>query len=350
MVCEKCGNMIQAGEKFCMKCGNSMEPEQQLNKTYEEKKMQVESEAEGSAGGKGGSKVLSVMLCILIVLLGVSASTIFVVRHAVSEEEVENLVDEVDISEIKVGFLMGGSKTTTLAETVSGFGQKYFDNALTSKDAAKIMDEKFIRKFVSKKLNDYVEDIFYETGDGIIEEDELESLLEKNAEKMQEITGLYFGEEEISFLMKEMQTDDALKNTDLSAYRDENPAPFSLVKNLLSYWLMSLFLILAVLLIVYIFYLQKKKIKGFFYLGVSVIAVGVTEFVLAALVSRLGVELNGTISFGRKFWQLLFEPVRTMGTSIGIVLVIAGIVCLLIYFIPQAIRNKKNGAVVKMRP
>lgn len=343
MFCENCGNELPEGASFCAKCGSRMVSELKASSAMSGESVATES------GEKTGSislyAIMSVVLCVVISLLGISASMIYLIRQATSEDAIDSMVKEIDISEIKVEFLEN-EKVSTIADFISN----YYNEDVSSDQIETLLNKKFVRKFVAEKLNVYVEDLFYETGDGIIEEKELKELLIKNADDITKITGFRMSEDDAQLVIDDLKKNGILENTDLSVYRENNPRPFSLIKNSLSYWMMALLLIFSLLLMVSIFLIQDKKIKGLCFMSASLIAIGIGDLLAGIMSSSLVTTLNRNLELGRKFWQQVFMPVRTTGIRLGIIMIVLGVICCLIYILIKVINEKNVGVFTKIQP
>ena len=116
-----------------------------------------------------------------------------------------------------------------------------------------------------------------------------------------------------------------------------------LIKNLISYWMMTLLLIVSFLLIISIFFLQEKKVKGFQYLGISLFAVGAANLLICLLTDTLALKINTVLSFGSSFWKQVLLPLHSKGIMLGTTLVIEGIIFYVLYIIIIKISQKKRA-------
>ncbi|MCM1541311.1 MAG: zinc ribbon domain-containing protein [Blautia sp.] len=358
MFCEECGNQIPENVTFCPKCGHGIEgaaapvpaaPVQPLPMRP------AEASADGVSGKKaaGGNlgTVLPIVFCVLIALLGIWISVIYLVRHVTSEKVIDGVVEEVDLSKIEVGFLTDDDEDMKLAEYISEYAGHIFPIPWSEDQVKKILKEEFIRDFAVEKVNDYVRDLFYATGDGVIEADELKSLLgkKKNNDAIYAITDVHLTDDDLAYLVEIIEDEDLLENTDLSEYRHDNPGMFSMIKNMFSYWMLVLLLIVALALAVGIFLVQGKKLKGFLYLGISLFSVGAVDLIISIfIVDSLAEKINGSLALGLKFWRLLFAPVQRTSVTLGIVLAVAGVISAAAYLLVTLL-GKDAGKPEKMR-
>lgn len=302
-----------------------------------------------TAADKRGGRVLSVIFCILIVLIGIWCSVIFLVRHVCSEDVIDSVVKEIDLSRIEVGFLTEDGDKIKLAEYISDYADDMFPIPWSEDDVEELLNQKFIKNFAADKVNDYVRDLFYETGEGEIKASELERLLKKHEDDIYEITGIHLLEDDFTYMVEMMKQENTLENTALSVYRDENPGTFSLMKNLFSYWMLSLLLILVALLIFGIFLIQGKKLNGFCYLGISLVVTGVANLLTSLFIAdSLAKKMERSMELGLKFWRSLFSPIQKASVSLGLFLTVPGVICILVYVVTKMVGNR-TGKGEKMR-
>lgn len=346
MFCENCGSELPEGALFCNECGsrqNQTEVPQQETAGIEVQEPVKKAGQPATAGHK--SRVLSVIFSILIVLAGISVGLILMVRSALSESAVDNLVNDLDFAELEVGFMEDADRSETLPELLVDVVQDNYMGRKSKKDIEKdmekLLNKKFVKKFVSKKLNAYVEDLFHETGDGVIETEELEDLLVDNIDEIYELTGFTLNEMEINYILAEMEKDDALEATDLSKYRRKSPVTFFLIKNMFSYWMAAIWVILSILFTAGVFLVQNEKRKGLSQMGINLTVIGIIDFILGICTGLTASILNSNINLGMNFWKALFAPAMRMGIIVGIIFAVVGIILYMIYIITGKTGSQK---------
>lgn len=387
MFCRNCGAAIPEEGAFCEKCGTPVaiqksdpiketeektkKPEKTKAKKIKPEKTKAEktktekikpektktekikpektkaektkAEKKKSAQPKFGFTVLSVILCILVILTGSLANIIFLARHALSEESIENLVKDFDLSDLKMGFTGEEFSSLTLSEYIVENQNSLYMPDIQEEEIEELLQEKFIQKFLSKKAKAYIEDLFYDTGEGIIKAKELQKLWMDNADKIYEITRTRWSEQELRLTLERMEEEGFLDVLDLSIYRDQNPGPFLLVKYLLSYWMCIALLIVAILLSVSIFLLQKRNCRGLSFMGSTFIVIGIFNLLAGILGNTFSSLLNRRISLGHSFWKLIFGSIRTTEFITAAVLISSGIIFWAAYILIKHIQMKKTS-------
>ena len=359
MYCEKCGNVINNNTNFCPKCGNVIETNVgNMQHIFHDNigEQSYDYDMERKVNGKNLDILMTVILCFLICFLGVFASVILVVRNTMKPDNIEKIVDDLEISKIKIGFLLendifdnttddnilDSKKNLTLDEFICRYNFGPNKEYLEEDKIAEILDKKFIKKFASDKINDYIKDIFYETGDGVVTAKELEKLIIKNSNTICETADYSISEEDIRFLVKNLDDNGFLEGTDLSVYREDNPGTLSLIKNLFSYWLMTLLIAFSFLLTASIFLLQDKKHRGICYVGANLIIIGIVDIILGILTNVMVTIINRDIQFGLYFWQAILKPIQISAITIGIIAAVVGVLCLLLYIFIEFVNNRKS--------
>ena len=227
MECTNCGETMENDAQYCPKCGKKiLEGEESCKEITTELNMsevqKIKMNNKSARGKKKICNVLSIICCVLTIILGIGSSLIFLVRSATSEEAVDNLVDAKILSDIKIGFLLeDADKKQTISDYImENLDDEFIVNFNLSKDDVKeFLNEKCVRTFVKNKLNDYIEDLFMETGDGIVESDEIKELLEDSAKSFYEDFGYYLSESDCEYISELIEKEGILKNTELTIYR-----------------------------------------------------------------------------------------------------------------------------------
>lgn len=337
MYCKNCGTVLADDALFCAECGFRMgEEEQQAKEQKESGKENVPKRS-----GKKGNVPLSIVLSILIVLLGTCASVIFLLRHMVSEDVLDSAVKALNVSEARLNFL---EETPTITELIRQNLDPEMQRYMTDEGMEKLLSEKFVRRFVSDKVSDYVEDILKNTGEGIIETKEIEKLLEQNRALIFEDTLFIIEEGESHQLVSRLE--ELLEQTDLSLYRDEDPGVFRLIRCFSSYGIAAALLTLAVLAAAGIFALQDRKSKALSYLGADLLLIGALDLAAGGMGDPLVSLLNRTVGLGRGFWRALLDPVWSRSLVQGGILAAAGVILCLLYIAIRA-AHRKNTSIKK---
>jgi hypothetical protein len=288
---------------------------------------------------KGKSRIIcTVLLSVLFVIFCTLAGVVHILRSVVAEDAVDNLVKEIDMSEVKVGAI-DDLDDDTLTEAVLEYSKELTREPLTEDEVEDLLKEDFVTDFVSDKMNDYVKDLLHNTGDGVIEAKEIEKLLEKNRDEIEDITGCYLTDNDIQNIYNKIKKD--LKKTALSDYRNDNSFSFAAVRSLMSYPFMIILILLAVVCVAAIAFLNSDRLVVLKYAGICLVITGFLDLLNGLIIGGSASRLNNSIALGRKFWRQLLAPARSAGIVMGIVAAVMGVICIVIYAVICNARKSK---------
>lgn len=342
MKCTQCGTLIQGG-RFCPKCG-SPAPQTQVPAGQPVNVSQEKSESKGKNEGKGKKAVVpivvSVLLCLVIIGTGISASTIFIIRNGFSKASVKSAVKKVEFTKMKVGSLVdikNGDKKAKLPDLIydsiaPGFREKMGDRETALKAIEDIIEEDFVQDFVSEKAGDYMSDLLTGSGKGTIEVDELVDLLKENRDELANLTeGSYkFSDKDFKAMEDYLKHNDVLESLQLSELKEDNRSAFDTVQNLCSYILFAILLCVCVIMIIGLFFVNRKFKKSMIYVGVSLLFIGVLDCVIGMMTGKAATVMNDIMAVGEDIYMTLLSPARTCSLILGGCVILAGVLAVVL--------------------
>lgn len=300
-----------------------------------------------------GKNLASVILFVLVVVLAVSASLCFYVRNALSESCIEQTVDNMTIGNVGVGMIKGQpADALTLDEYMTEGLNVFFFGTIETKEVRALLDEEFVKDFVTDKLELYANDLLYNTGEGTLNAHEIISLFDDNWSTVKKVLGmeatLY---EEIGFHSSElknlflsaiedkMNKDINFNDYSLSECRKDNPVVFSVIRNLLSYPAIIVMAAVSLILLILIIVLNFRYRGGLRYAGVALMLVGVVDIALEQAALVLPMVLNRSIGLGYDFYIALGTGFMILPLIMGMGMLVLGII---LYNVGKALRKKRK--------
>ncbi len=376
-VCGNCGTVLPDEARFCVKCGTFVERQVQPSEeeaaavqvseevqTAEEPQVTEEAPAEqeedkpaaevsekAKKEKKGGHRVLrgmlTALLCIVLFVIGLTASVTFSVRRITSESSLTEMVMEADFTEIKTGFLTGNGRKETLPEMLYNESTHLQQQFYSVRDLERLVNRDFVKEFVAEQLSQYMDDIFRNRGEGIIETEEVEEFLLDNSEAINKTLGVDWSDTAYRYLAEFVESSGMEKASDLSEIKEQFGGIFLAVRILFSYPVIILMAVIMILLIWAILAVNKAS-NGAFY------AVSVSFFVLAMLPLAMAVfgffgasALDKAVALGTDFYKAVLHPVRNQGLILGGAFVAVGLIMITVAAIKTKIKKVKEKKAAK---
>ncbi len=143
--------------------------------TQTEKKKKVRTHASLA------KNIVSLVFFTLSLVFGITASTLFLVRESLTTQSVSQSVKNMTLGDTGIGFWFGQQgQDVTLDEYMTDVFNSSGVVSVQQKDVKKFLDSAFVKNFVTDRLNGYISDFMYGTGEGSINVDEVMSLLGDN--------------------------------------------------------------------------------------------------------------------------------------------------------------------------
>ena len=371
MFCGKCGSELPKGARFCPRCGAPVEGNEAAPAMPEESTGDIlESAAETPvwesvpeipvlenqpeepdqekepiappppqktpakdktvSQGSAGRVALSVLLSILFFVFLFVSATVTVLRTALDEDRMADMLEELDPATVDVSALVGEEDETTLAEYLYDMCRDYPGwEGISRRDVEGILREDFIQDFLTGVVEDYrsalvegkrnkglglsaanITDFIREN------EDSIRDALHDAGMRGTPIFDYDDIEEEVENAIGDDLTIESLRDR-FGGYFTAARIALSLV-SLIVLWVLTA--ALAVLLIV----LNKARIRVLLYIGIPALVFGVLYFA-AALAGGLLLGSDGDLLFDVAS-ELILRPMLVMGAisaGVGLLAVVA---------------------------
>lgn len=361
--CTQCGTMLQGGERFCPTCGAAVletpaaanpvsAADTETGVTQMISEDSVNGRASGqSEGGKKGRKltvssvILSIIFSLLLIVLGTAASAIFILKQGMGRAAIESAVSNVEFAELKVGAFSGsGQNDQTLPELIYDSIDPQFKAYMPEEKEAvaaieDFLEEDFIQDFVAEKTNDYVSDMLTGSGDGEIKVKEVMTFLKHHQEELEELVPFEYhftsnDFDDVESFLKETKVLDDYK---LSKLRKGNSTAFDMIRWICSNWMLGICLGVCAVLMIIMFFINRKFRRTMLYLGISVLLIGILDCVAGAMFGSFSEIMNDRLDLGKGFYNALLAPARMWSFITGSCMIVVG---MLAAILPQLLRKK----------
>ena len=207
-----------------------------------------------------GRTILAILLCLFIFLWSLTAMLLYNVRSATSGEQLgknlESVLEDTDLVNLPASQLIGNvedSDVTIVEWVIQEISANYDGKVVASeKDIEKFLEESTISDFVVAKLELYLNDVYSGSDNFEITVDEIEELLEDNADLMEDVFGTPLSRKQINSFIAELEDREILENLEVSTLKEEMAPVYYGVQIGLSYWVIGFFGVLALLFVLWL--------------------------------------------------------------------------------------------------
>lgn len=294
---------------------------------------EISSVAEGMAAENGnvqakkkvrtrasfGKNIVSVVLFVLALVLGISASTLYVVRQALSREYVNRAVYDMTLGDIGIGFWYGYSgQEVTLDEYMTDVLNSSSIVSVSQKDVKRLLDCEFVKTFTADRFNGYASDFIYGTGEGTIMVQDIVGLLNDNWDEVERVLGIDsvsikgktkadIKSEMLDAAYDKLVQDIHFNSFTLSNFRKEYPIVLNAAHTMISYPAIAAMAAVAVLFWIIILFMNIRYCGGFRYIGRCMSLIGIVNLSSAGAMYVLPVVLNRLFGLGYGFYIAFFN-------------------------------------------
>lgn len=263
--------------------------------------------------------IVSITLFLLSMVLGITASTLYVVREALSREYVNQAVYDMTLGDIGIGFWYGYSgQEVTLDEYMTDVINSSGVISVQQRDVKRLLDCDFVKTFTADRFNRYVSDFIYGTGEGTITVQEIIGLLDDNWEETESVLGIDSQDvkgnakadiksEVLDGAYEKLVQDIHFGSFTLSNFRKEYPVVINAAHTMVSYPAIAAMAALAVLFWIIILFMNIRYCGGFRYIGRCMSLIGIVNLAAAGAMYVLPVVLNRLFGLGYGFYIAFFN-------------------------------------------
>lgn len=296
--------------------------------------------------------IVSLVFFTLSLVLGVTASTLYLVRKSLDSWSIEKSVENMTIGDIGIGFWYGyEGQDVTLDEYMTDVINSSGIVSVEQKDVKKLLDSRFVKDFTADRFNRYVADFMYGTGEGCINVDEIVNLLDDNWDEISTKLGIDtvkvkrktqedIKREVLDGVHNRLVQDIHFESFTLSNFRKEYPVVLNVANSVITYPAITAMAAVAVLLWFIILFMNIRYCGGFRYIGRCMSIVGVVNLASAGAMYVMPVVLNGIFGLGYDFYISFMTLQVTRALCIGAGFLCCGILITLVGKILRAVRKR----------
>lgn len=296
--------------------------------------------------------IVSITLFLLSLVFGITASTLYVVREALSREYVNQAVYDMTLGDIGIGFWYGYSgQEVTLDEYMTDVLNSSGVVNVQQKDVKRLLECEFVKTFTADRFNRYVSDFIYGTGEGTISVQEIIQLFDDNWSETARILGIDtlkhdgVSQEDIKKdildgAYEKLVQDIHFGSFTLSNFRKEYPVVINAAHTMVSYPAIAAMVALAVLFWIIILFMNIRYCGGFRYIGRCMSLIGIVNLAAAGAMYVLPVVLNRLFGLGYGFYIAFFNLQVRKLLYAGAVILGCGILITLMGKILRKIRKR----------
>lgn len=271
-----------------------------------------------------GKRIISILLSVLLCIFSLSAMLIGVVRISFDEENVTEILNDIDLTEIKIN--VDGTSENIADYVVTIISDDVIDEYnITADTVESILEDDDIKVFLINGVNDYIS--FFVKGEDFSELDseKIINFLKDNESKIYDESGYRLTENDYKYLEDEINGG-SLKFLTTDGFKDTLNFNADIVSMFFSIPFLIIFISLAVLVAVFIFFLNECKIKYLFsYVGMSEIISGSILLLVAAGIFIVSIlEIFAAIN-------LLIQPLALNCLTFGGGALLIGLIMFILY-------------------
>lgn len=207
-----------------------------------------------------GRTILAILICFFIFLWSFTAIMVYNVRSATSGEQLtqnlESVLKNTDLVSLPASQLIPDveDEDVTIVEwVIQEISDNYEGEVVASeKDIEKFLEKSTFSDFIIEKIGLYMNDLYTGSSDFEISTDEIEELLEDNADLMEDLFDTPLSDEHIENFVAELEDREILENLEVSTLKEEIAPVYYGVQIGLSYWVIGFFGLLALLCILWL--------------------------------------------------------------------------------------------------
>ncbi len=319
--CTACGSALDPVTSKCMNpyCKNGggikpTKPSKKKNKTASKPVKLIDMNKPA-----GATRGIMLVLALCLLLTSMLAVTILDARNALTEDNIEALLDNVSASDAIAQ--LGGSESKEFNDFCD-WAEERFDVQITDAKLDKFVEKSTVKSFVAKLAGEFCEDFFAgDRAELVLERNDLDRVIERNSKYIESVFDCYMDWDDEYDLSHGICADSEYVVLRSTTIERESPVLYYALTIGLSYITMGVFIALSLLII---FFMVKKNTKqAMLYVGVDFTVLGGVG-ALVALLAGLIPSLWSTVC-GGSFVGIVVGNFFAVNVWSSVVLLVIGI-------------------------
>lgn len=287
-------------------------------------------------------KILVVFLCLLAFVFASATVVSFCARSTITGENIADLIDLVDLSDMKAETIIGDAKRSdSMAEWLRDqLLQRSGIWEAMSVDELETYLETFIIPFAKEEVSEFAEVLLTGKGKASITIEEVRELIEGSADYLEKEHGILLTDRDVDDLVKWIDGFGISEKASTKYLEKEFGDILDIARLVLSWAAVAVFGALTLLMLVLILITNKSLIRNLNSTGIVAVLVG-TLFGVAALVNLLLPDVLLELCGGIDLLASMAGMLISSGYIVYAVIFGTGVVLLLVSKLLQVIKVKK---------
>lgn len=242
-----------------------------------------------------GTVIITVLLSVLLFVFTLVGVGLFSIRQFVKEDTIEQMVENVGLSDI-LG-MIGKEYKDSFYDTLGEFLKEETGEEISPKNLEKLVNGATIKRFISGKLYDYVNDFLFDRDQFDLSDKDMRKLLKQNAKTIEKELDIEISDEALNAVADWIINEEKIQNFRPAALKNIQPLAYYAINIGLS-WI-TLILVAIMILLCIVTMLRNSPSQAVIGIGVVFIILGCLTSIAAVVAlwvpSLIGRYLGGDL-------------------------------------------------------
>ena len=309
------------------------------------KKSKKNKKSKKDKSKSGVKTAVTVLLCILLFVTLFTAVTVYSVRNFTSEENVEDIIDELEYSDIASmvadanGISSGKKAMGMVLDPITEYLEKETGVTVSDDDFEDFIERSDLKEFMAEKINDFFDDIFSNKNNFSLTTEDVYDFIDDSEKDIYKYLHVVLDETHKAQISEYLIDEDASDELSVSEIKDDAPALYYVVSIGLSYVVLAAMILLSIFMIFMAVY--GDVFKGICGTGIVFTLVGAI-FSIPAVISAAAPGMWQMICGDNLLISFITGKYLAANMSVFITVTAVGILAVVIIKIIQMLVNRKK--------